>query len=202
VVTVGFLHTADVHVETFRGLVAELDPRVRDVHFVDPVLLAEADAPGTPERIEARLAEIEAAGADVIVCTCSTIGATAERLGALRVDRPMAEAAVAAGRRIAVLYTVESTLEPTLALLADAGASHVTAVLCPGAWAAWEQGDLEAYREIVAEAARRAAADADVIVLAQASMAPAARLLGDLGIPVLSSPRIAVEHALRTCHDR
>jgi predicted Fe-Mo cluster-binding NifX family protein len=36
----------------------------------------------------------------------------------------------------------------------------------------------------------------DVIVLAQASMAPAAALLSDLPIPVLTSPRTAVAQAI------
>ena len=38
--------------------------------------------------------------------------------------------------------------------------------------------------------------DVDVAVLAQASMAPAADLVGDLSIPVLSSPRLAVLRAV------
>jgi hypothetical protein len=36
----------------------------------------------------------------------------------------------------------------------------------------------------------------DAIILAQASMAPAADRLGDLGIPVLSSPRLGAEAAV------
>jgi hypothetical protein len=145
VATVGFLHTADVHVGTFRALVAELAPGIRDMHVVDPVLLAEAGAPGTPARIAARVAELRAAGADVVVCTCSTIGGMAEALGGvLRVDRPMAEAAVAQGTRIAVVYAVESTLEPTRALLREAGAVTITPVPCLDAWALFAGGDLEA----------------------------------------------------------
>jgi hypothetical protein len=203
VATVGFLHTANVHVETFRALVAELGPGIRDVHVVDPVLLARAGAPGTPARIAGRVAELRAAGADVVVCTCSTIGGMAEALGGvLRVDRPMAEAAVAQGPRIAVVYAVESTLEPTRALLREAGAVTITAVPCLDAWASFAGGDLEAYRQMVASEARKAAAEADVVVLAQASMAPAATLLTDLPIPVLTSPRIAVERAVAACQDR
>jgi Asp/Glu/hydantoin racemase len=37
---------------------------------------------------------------------------------------------------------------------------------------------------------------ADVVVLAQASMAPAAGLLADLPVPVLTSPRSAVARAV------
>jgi Asp/Glu/hydantoin racemase len=52
------------------------------------------------------------------------------------------------------------------------------------------------YAKAIAARAREAATVSDVIVLAQASMAPAADLLADLPIPVLSSPRTAVERAL------
>jgi hypothetical protein len=204
--TIGFLHTADVHVPVFRDLLAERAPGTRDVHVVDPTLLADAREHGlTAEltgRIDARLAELAAAGAEVIVCTCSTIGGTAERRHGrpvVRVDRPMAETAVAAGRRIAVVYAVASTLGPTTELLREAaGDTPLTLVEapCPAAWAAFEAGDPESYARQVAAAARRAAADADVVVLAQASMAPAAALLADLPVPVLSSPRTAVARAV------
>ena len=55
----------------------------------------------------------------------------------------------------------------------------------------------DAYHAEIAEGLKRAAEDSDVLVLAQASMAPAAREAGDLGIPVLSSPRSGFEAAAR-----
>jgi hypothetical protein len=191
--TIGFLHTAEVHVATFRGLVADLAPGWRDRHVVDPGLLADARA-GIPveERVRVRLGEL--AGADVIVCTCSTIGAEAERAGVLRGDRPMARAAVAVGGRIAVAYAVESTLEPTTALLRDEDpGAELVLVPCLEAWEFFEAGDLGRYHEAVASRLRPVAAE--VIVLAQPSMAPAADLLP--GRLVLSSPRAAVLAATR-----
>ncbi|GIE86504.1 hypothetical protein [Actinoplanes regularis] len=186
--TIGFLHTAEVHVATFRALVAELAPGWRDRHVVDPSLLADARA-GLPveQRVRARLAEL--AGADVIVCTCSTIGAEAERAGVLRGDRPMARAAVTVGGRIAVAYAVESTLEPTTALLRDEDPdADLVLVPCLEAWKYFESGELGRYYEVIAE--RLSEVDAEVIVLAQPSMAPAAGLLP--GRIVLSSPRAVV----------
>ncbi|WP_203779498.1 aspartate/glutamate racemase family protein, partial [Actinoplanes philippinensis] len=120
--TVGFLHTAEVHVATFRGLFAELaPPGLADLHLVDEALLADARRTGSAPGLAGRLRELAAAGADLIVCTCSTIGADAEATPAgvpvVRLDRPMAEAAVAMGDRIAVVATVESTVEPTMALI-------------------------------------------------------------------------------------
>lgn len=192
--TIGFLHTADVHVATFRALVAELAPGWQDVHVVDPSLLADARA-GIPveDRVRTRLGEL--ADADVIVCTCSTIGPEAERAGVVRADRPMAQAAVAVGGKIAVAYAVESTLEPTTALLREENPSaDLVLVPCSEAWPHFEAGDLTGYHEAIA--ARLRDVPAEVIVLAQPSMAPAADLLPNR--LVLSSPRLAVQAALTT----
>ncbi|GIM96093.1 aspartate/glutamate racemase family protein [Paractinoplanes toevensis] len=209
--TIGFLHTADVHVPVFHDLRAELAPGWADLHVVDPGLLADARRAGiTAElaaRVDARLHELADRGADLIVCTCSSLGAYAETRTAdlgvpvLRVDRPMAEAAVAAGSRIAVLATVDSTLAPTSALLNAAAerAGRVVTLIetpVPGAWSLFEKGDLHAYAVKVADQARAIAPRADVIVLAQASLSPAAALLADLPIPVLTSPRTAVARAI------
>ena len=210
--TIGFLHTADVHVGTFGQLLAELAPEDEPLHLVDARLLADAQAGGvTPalaRRVESRLGALEAGGADLIVCTCSTIGAVAEQadvgVPVIRGDRPMAEAAVAAGPRIGVLVTTESTLEPTLELLRDSAeraGADVSFVVgrCVSAWQYFESGKLQRYYAEIADQASRLAAEVDVIVLAQASMTPAVALLGNL--PVLTSPRSAVAAAVARAHD-
>ncbi|BAL85711.1 hypothetical protein AMIS_4910 [Actinoplanes missouriensis 431] len=204
--TIGFLHTADVHVATFEGLTAELAPGWTTHHLVDASLLADARVNGvTPEiaaRVRDRLAELGSAGADVILCTCSTIGETAEDESesrrVLRVDRPMAEAAVAAGHRIAVVATVASTMEPTMALLRESAAHAGTTITlipepCLSSWRHFESGDHDRYFDEIADHVRAIAGTADVVVLAQASMSPAADRL--TGLPVLTSPRTAVARA-------
>jgi hypothetical protein len=202
VTTIGFLHTAEVHVATFRRLFAELaPPGLDDLHLVDEGLLADARRTGTAPKLADRLSELVTAGADLIVCTCSTIGADAEAMSGevpvLRLDRPMAEAAIAAGDRIAVVATVESTMEPTLALLRETAERPVTLIPSPcyAAWRHFEAGDLTAYDEAIAAHIRAVAADADVFVLAQASMAGAVALLP--GLAVLASPRAAVVAAVK-----
>ncbi|WP_264031384.1 aspartate/glutamate racemase family protein [Cellulosimicrobium sp. SH8] len=206
---IGFLHTADVHVATFGALVDEVAPGQGHVHRVDVPLLddARAGAP-TGERVRAHVDALVAAGASVVVCTCSTLGPVAAEVGGagvpvLRVDRPLAEAAVRDGGRVAVVVALASTLGPTTELLADAarrsGATvELDPVVCADAWADFEAGDLAAYLRGVAGAVRGAVArrDVDVVVLAQASMAPAAALLTDLPVPVLTSPGSAVARAV------
>ena len=111
--TVGFLHTAETHVPTFRDLLREVAPSMVDVHLVDPELLADARRGGVDgavrERLRHRLCELARLHADVVLCTCSTLSGAAEQLTphvgvpVLRVDRPLAEAAVAFGGRVAVV---------------------------------------------------------------------------------------------------
>jgi Asp/Glu/hydantoin racemase len=68
------------------------------------------------------------------------------------------------------------------------------------AWTLFEAGDTEGYLDRVAAHARQAADHADVILLAQASMAGAAARLTDLPIPVFTSPSTAVQHAAALVH--
>jgi hypothetical protein len=143
----------------------------------------------------------------VVLCTCSTIGGAAEQVRhpsagpVQRVDRAMAERAVAIGSKIVVVAALASTLAPTRDLILDvarqAGKSvTITEVLCEGAWGKFEGGDQAGYWQAVADCLRHHVDTGDVIVLAQASMAGAADLCADLSAPILSSPRLGVEAAI------
>src|SRR4051812_28649944 len=115
-----FLHTAEVHVATFEHLVRELDDEIQVRHEVAAALLAATRAAGaiTDEvraDTTAAVQTLARQGAKVIVCTCSTLGGVAEEadvaddVRVMRIDRPMAELAVASGRRIVVFAAVAST---------------------------------------------------------------------------------------------
>ncbi|MFB6807499.1 aspartate/glutamate racemase family protein [Streptomyces sp. NPDC056387] len=198
------LHTSPVHVPVFDALRDREHPGAVLRHLVAPELLDRARTQGPASVAPAVRALLDGSGAPVLV-TCSPIGAVAESLApglgvpVLRVDRPMAAEAVRTGLRVAVLATVESTLHPTLALLAEeAGRAgrpvSVSADVVPHAWSRFEAGDTAGYLRLVAEAAD-AVTDADVIVLAQASMADAT-LLATTATPVLSSPAPGLRAAL------
>ncbi|MBB3637354.1 Asp/Glu/hydantoin racemase [Variovorax atrisoli] len=207
-----FLHTAQVHVPTFERLVRRIEPGLRVRHVVREELLADArvvgvDDAGLVSRVHEAMHEAASKGAKVVVCTCSTIGAIAERtptgdaFRALRIDRAMADQAVRTGPRVLIAAALESTLAPTKALVLsaaqDAGIAVQPALLfVKGAWPHFEAGDSARYIETLASAIRAASAEADVVVLAQASMAPVADALADLGIDVLSSPAPGTAHAV------
>ncbi|MER8093606.1 aspartate/glutamate racemase family protein [Streptomyces goshikiensis] len=204
VAALALLHTSPVHVPVFEALRDRDHPGAVLRHVVVPELLDRARAEG-PEAVVPALRGLLAGVGDVpVLVTCSTIGAVAESLApergarVLRVDRPMAAEAVRLGERIVVLAALESTLAPTRELLAEEGAgrrvSPRTQVVA-GAWERFEAGDTAGYLRLVAEAAD-AVTDADVIVLAQASMADAAGLVRTR-VPVLSSPAAGLATALR-----
>jgi hypothetical protein len=209
---IAFVHTSPVHVETFERLAKEAAPGIGTRHVVAAELLAAAQVVGADdaalvERIHATMIESAGAGASVVVCTCSTIGAAAERtptagrFRALRIDRAMADRAAQRGPRVLLAAALASTLEPTTALLRESALAlgreiAIRRLLVDEAWQHFERGDREAYVRTVASAVRREAGSADVVVLAQASMAPAADGLGDLGIEVLSSPRLGIRAAI------
>lgn len=212
----GLLHTSPVHVPVFDALRDADAPGLPLRHRVRPELLAaarESGPDGVAEEVAEEVGALARDGARAVLCTCSTLGDVAEAAGAaagvpvLRVDRPMAAEAVAAGPRLAVLATVESTLAPTTELIADearrAGRpAAVRTVLVPDAWERFQNGDREGSLAAVVAAVRRerAAGGIDALVLAQASMAPAVERLVDeghpgAGVPVLASPRSGLRAA-------
>ncbi|GGO58743.1 aspartate/glutamate racemase family protein [Streptomyces lasiicapitis] len=217
-VTLALLHTSPVHVPVFDALRDADHPGLALRHVVHEDLLARARAEGpdaVADDVRAALAEAaagdgaEGGGADAVLCTCSTIGGVAESHAAavcvpvLRVDRPMAAAAVRAGSSVAVVATVASTLEPTRALVAEEAARagrpvDVRTVLVDGAWERFEAGDREEFLRLVVDAVEAVAGSVDAVVLAQASMADAADRVS-AAVPVLASPRTGLREAARLC---
>ncbi len=205
--TYGFLHTADTHVPVFDELLAALSPADHAVHVVDASLLADARRrhgvdDDLRRRIGARIAELAGRGAAAAVCTCSPLGATAEETGGTlglpvaRVDRSMARRAVRSGHRIAIVAAVESTIGPTRSLLEESAAAagrrvELIDAPCLDAWSLFEAGDLDGYYTRLASHLASIDGAVDVIVLAQASMAPLESRVRP-GALLLSSPRLAV----------
>ncbi|GAA5528120.1 hypothetical protein [Herpetosiphon gulosus] len=198
----GFIHTAAVHSATFEQLVGEIQPTCAVEHVVVPALLEQARQAGLTSAIAQQLTQIieqlQANSVERIICTCSTLGGLAETLNpmVIRVDRAMAEQAIALGSRIAVVAALASTLEPTHALLKavaqqQAKAIQISNYTCLNAWEAFLTNDQASYLQQIA-AVLAMIDQVDVIVLAQASMAEAAKLCQQ-NIPILSSPRIAIE---------
>ncbi len=210
--TLALIHTSATLVPVFQQLCQAQLPGVDTFNIVDDSLVRTIGARGgiTPDiaaRVGAYVKSAESGGADQILVTCSSIGPAVETAAAtcsvpvLRVDQPMADAAVQAGRRIGVIATLPTTLNPTSDLVqrraAAAGREIVlTARLVNGAFEALMAGDGARHDALVAAALRELAAEVDVILLAQASMARVVDTLPpeDRRIPIFASPPIAIAH--------
>src|SRR5262245_31500331 len=124
----GLLHTSATLVPMFEQLCKSKLPNVSVFNIVDDSLIKDVIAhgelrPQTARRVVQHVAAAEDAGADYIMVTCSSIGPAVEAAAGLasvpvlRVDQPMADHAIGAARRIGVIATLSTTLQPTADLL-------------------------------------------------------------------------------------
>ena len=210
--TLGLVHTSATLVPVFAQLCREKLPGVNvfniaDDSLVKGIMKAGSLTPVIARRVAGYLESAELAGADYIMVTCSSIGAAVEAgakligVPVLRVDQPMADKAVATGKKIGVVATLRTTLEPTADLISRRAAMagkqiELTSRLCEGAFEALMSGDTTGHDGKVAAALKELAQQADVIVLAQASMARVVEALKpeEKRVPILASPNIAVEY--------
>ena len=210
---IALLHTAEVHVRRFTAAFAAHESACRLDHVVRPDLLDRARAEGLSSvAMDFRAAIAPLLQADAVLCTCSTLGPLLDELGethAVRIDRPMMQAACTHGPRIGVALCLESTREATLALLHETAKAQgivitPTVISCTDAWAAFEAGELARYQDMIVREVRKAVQITrfDCIILAQASMADAADKLAECGLPVLTAPGAAVAAALDAARNR
>src|SRR3990170_7539892 len=126
--TLGLIHTSATLVPVFQQLCTQSLPGINVFNIVDDSLIKDVISKGmltssTARRVVDHIGSAEAAGADFILVTCSSIGAAVEaaapltRVPVLRVDQPMADLAVQTGKRIGVIATLKTTLEPTTDLV-------------------------------------------------------------------------------------
>lgn len=217
--TLALIHTSPTLTPIFGTLCAEQMPETTVFHMVDESLIKDTIKAGEVRKITIRrlLAMVEsaaAAGADAVMVTCSTLGPAVTLvqemfdLPVIRVDEAMAEEAVRTGRRLGVMATLRTTLEPTTALLREKAAKagrqvDLVECLCDGAFDAVLAGDTATHDRIVGAALLDEMSGVDAVVLAQASMARVVNAMpsGLLRMPVLSSPELSVRRARQILHD-
>lgn len=208
---IGLIHTGAGLVTVFRELCDELLPSVDVFNIVDDSLILDLitdaqSASSIGHRLGSHLQCAQLAGAEMALVTCSSVGEAAEAargvvsIPILRVDQPMVDRAVSQANRIGVVATLATTLTPTTNLVqrraTELGAVvQVSARLCQGAFEALNRGDTQAHDQRVQQQIAELASEVDTIILAQASMARVLTppLLSQIGLPILSSPRLAIE---------
>lgn len=207
------IHTAGSLVDKFTDLCETAMPGVELVHVVDESLIKDTIAvghltPATSQRLAGHITQAEAAGADTIMVTCSSVGPAVDAAQALvhvpllRVDQPMADRAVSMAQRVGVIATLSTTLTPTTELVRARAAAQgrtveITTYLCEGAFEALQAGDTAQHDALVRAGLAALTPQVEVIVLAQASMARVVEALPaeEKNIPILSSPQLGVDAA-------
>ncbi|WP_317056648.1 hypothetical protein [Roseovarius rhodophyticola] len=198
--SVHLVHTARVHCATFDRLRDLIAPGVEVSHHVHESWLDRARR-AEDNSLKVEIADYLSQLHGPVLCTCTTIGPMAEAAGALRIDWPMMQAAAQTKGSVLLVYCLESTREPSRVLLQraldDVGSEHsVIDLPLLHLWPLFEAGKADEFSTAIAKGIRQTLniqQGVKTVILAQASMAAAADRLEDVEIPVLSSPRLALE---------
>lgn len=202
------IHATRLSIDPVEDAARRLWPEAETVSLLDEALSRDRQRDiGLTDALSNRIGVLaryaEGAGAAGILFTCSAFGpaieaaATRATVPVRKPNAAMFDAALDHGPRIVLLHSFAPsarTLLPELeaAALARGVTIQPQARCCPDAMAAKAAGDIARHDQLIADAA--AAVDgADVILLAQFSMAsaaPAAR--ARTGTPILTSPEAAI----------
>lgn len=210
----GILHTTAVTIDPLKSLAQELIPDCEVFNMLDDSILKElienrGDLASVEQRVFSYIEIAAQNGADLILGACSSIGGLMHQAQALadvpvlRIDDAMAEHAVQNGKNLAVVATLFTTLSPTVELLQTKANElgpeiSVTPHLVKSAYEALVRGDLELHDSILASRLREIYFTADLVVLAQASMARVTMRLPDLEQSrFVTSPRLGMEEVRR-----
>ena len=186
------------------------NPDVRVYNIMDDSLLAESlDNGGATravlKRIQFYVLAAEAMGADVAMCSCTTVGEAVRAARAyasipvFNIDEPMAREAVRQGRRIGVVATVPTSPAATVRQLEraaeDVGKSiQIKIALNERAFQHLQQGEMESHNELVHEEMDRLARSVDVLALGQISLA---QIRHETRVPVLQVGHSGLAEARR-----
>ena len=138
------------------------------------------------------------AGAEIILNVCSSVGDVAalakplyelSGVSFVRIDEDMARAAVKTGKRIGVVATLRTTLEPTKRLIQTCADEEGISIELIDAMADGAFGlDQEQFKKKLIETGDKVKDKVDLLLFAQGSMAYAEKAVSDaLGLPVFSS---------------
>ncbi len=203
-IRVGVVHTFLYSVEDIKGMFKKYLPEVEMINIIDDSLLEEAlqnkgVTPGIVSRMCDYYRNLEELGCRCCLNQCSSVGEASEiaakliKIPVVKIDGPMAKKAAEIGRRVAVIATAVSTVEPSSRLVescAKKAGKDVTVDRCyvEGAYECLlKTGDKQKHNEMVVAKVKEAAKDHDVIVLAQGSMYHLMPLLADVPVPVLTT---------------
>ena len=186
------------------------NPDVRVFNIMDDSLLAESlvHAGATPnviKRIQFYILAAEAMGADVAMCSCTTVGEATRiareyaSIPVFNIDEPMASEAIRLGRRMGIVATVPTSPAATQRQLEraaeEAGVSiRIKIGLNEKAFGHLQRGEIDKHNELVHREMDRLASKVDVLVLGQISLA---RIKHETRVPVLQVGHSGLAEARR-----
>jgi glutamate racemase len=209
--SVAFIHTSPAAIGPLMQFYGEQAPELEITNLLDDGLLRLL-ASGKTEVARKRLSEMLRSAAEtyepeLAMITCSSVPremadslARDFSMPVLKIDYPMARAAVRAGRRIGVAATFPPTLAPTSKLLNDAAAEvgvevEIVQEVEPAAYDALLSNDTATHDRLLLDLIERLQEkDVAAVVLAQVSMARVLPLVeGRERVPVLTSLHTSLE---------
>lgn len=203
--TVAAIYSAPGMIEPIKKMFKEIMPEYRLINVLDDALVPDVLSAKNEittnirRRMLAYCHACENMNADVILSTCSAMGDVIDqirpfcRLPILRIDEPMVTQAMQKGSAIAVLMTNSTTVTPTTRLVRQVANTlgkqvRVIEGLASEAFVAFTEGNQELHDKLLLKTAVSVAENADVIILAQGSMARMQEEIARVtGKPVFSS---------------
>ncbi|HEV7891897.1 MAG TPA: aspartate/glutamate racemase family protein [Pyrinomonadaceae bacterium] len=209
--SVAFIHTSPAAIGPLMQFYGEHAPELEITNLLDDGLLRLL-ASGRAETARKRLSEMlrdaaETYEPELAMITCSSVPremsdslARDFRMPVLKIDYPMARAAVRAGRKVGVAATFPPTLVPTSKLLNEAAEEAGTEIeivqeVEPEAYEALLANDTATHDRLLLDLIERLQSqDVSCVVLAQVSMARVLPLVGERArVPVLTSLHTSLE---------
>lgn len=188
---------------------AQLGSDAELLHYEDPSILSEIREHGyvttaPAARLISMFMQAAQDGADAVLNICSSVGEVADcaqdaaryiGVPIVRIDEEMCRDAVRRGKRIGVMATLPTTLEPTkntVKRVAREMNREITIVdsLVDGAFGL----DQDQFRALLLNNAEQIKDQIDILLLCQGSMAYCEEYLEEkIGVPVVSSPRYGAD---------
>jgi glutamate racemase len=209
--SVAFIHTSPAAIGPLMQFYGEHAPELEITNLLDDGLLRLL-ASGRSETARKRLSEMlrdaaETYEPELAMITCSSVPremsdslARDFRMPVLKIDYPMARAAVRAGRKVGVAATFPPTLAPTSKLLNEAAEEAGTEIeivqeVEPKAYDALLANDTATHDRLLLDLVERLQSqNVSCVVLAQVSMARVLPLVGERArVPVLTSLHTSLE---------
>lgn len=210
---IAIIHTTPVTVSLLEKLIKNKDSKIEIMNVVDDSILPElinndSDISLVENRVKYYIQAAADQGADLILSACSSIGEIFDQesknyqIPIMRIDSAMAEKAVKNNQSIGVAATLKTTLKPSIELIKNKATAaekniEIKTILADSAYQKLMEGNEDEHDRLLGEKLKELASNVEVVLLAQASMARATKVMPeDIQNKFLTSPNLGIEKAV------